>query len=315
MSDNQPIDLGNDVFLIDGFDLGLAGRTGTYVLREPELTIIETSASPSVPYILKGLLELGLRPEEIRYIIVTHIHLDHAGGVGLLLQECPDAQVIVHPKGARHLANPERLIQGARAVYKEKFDSLFDPILPVAEDRIVVKADRESLKIGPNRTLEFFDTPGHANHHFSIYDPKSNGMFTGDTFGIRYHQVEDAGCTLYLPSTSPNQFLPEAMERSIDLIKDLQVDRIYFGHYGMTTDVDDAYRQMKIWLPIFVETAKQLSAQGKGEGEIASALLSRVRDHLTGRSVPQDHPVYQVLQIDLEVCAMGLADYLSKQVK
>ncbi|WP_019122346.1 MBL fold metallo-hydrolase [Brevibacillus massiliensis] len=315
MTDKQPIDLGHDVFLIDGYDLGLAGRTGTYVLREPELTIVETSASPSVPYILTGLRNLGLRPEAIRYIIVTHIHLDHAGGVGLLLQECPDAQVIVHPKGARHLANPERLIQGAKAVYKEKFDRLFNPILPVAEDRIVVKADRETLTIGPNRTLEFFDTPGHANHHFSIYDPKSSGMFTGDTFGIRYHQVEDAGVTFYLPSTSPNQFIPEAMERSIELIKGLQVGRIYFGHYGMTTDVDDAYRQIKHWLPVFVETAKQLAAQGKGEDEIASVLLSRVRDHLTSRNVPQDHQVYQVLQIDLEVCAMGLVDYLSKQVK
>lgn len=138
---NKPIDLGHRIQLIDGYDLGIPGRTGTYVIQEEQLTIVETSASPSVPYILEGFKALGINPSDLKYIILTHIHLDHAGGAGLLLESCPHAKVIVHPKGARHLARPERLIQGARAVYGDKFDELFDPIIPIPEDKLITKAD------------------------------------------------------------------------------------------------------------------------------------------------------------------------------
>ncbi len=315
MVHKNTIDLGKRIRLIDGFDLGIEGRTGTYVILEEELTIVETSASPSIPYVLKGLNELGLHPEDIKYIIVTHIHLDHAGGVGLLLKECPNAKVVVHPKGARHLINPERLIQGAKLVYGDKFDALFNPILPVPEEQILIMEDRDTLKIGENCTLQFFDTPGHANHHFSIYDPVSNGIFTGDTFGIRYQQMEDLGFSLFLPSTSPNQFDPDAMNKSMELIMSLNVERIYFGHFGMSTDVEDVYQQMKYWLPIFVDTAKTLMMDGKGPNEIASSLIKKVEDHLTNRGVPMDHPIFELLRLDLEVCAMGLADYLLKKQK
>jgi len=311
----QPIDLGNRIYLIDGFDLGTAGRTGSYVIKEEELTIVETSASPSVPYILKGLAELKLDPKDVKYIIVTHIHLDHAGGVGLLLEHCPDAKVVVHPKGARHLADPSRLIAGAKAVYGDKFDSLFHPILPVPEERIIVKEDRETLVIGPNCTLQFFDTPGHANHHFSIYDPVSNGIFTGDTIGVRYQQVEEYGTTLYLPSTSPNQFDPQAMLQSLRMIRDLQVDRIYFGHFGMSTEVEEVYKQIEQWLPVYVETAADTFEQGEEATDIALKLFAKVQEHLTNRQVPVDHPVYQLIKLDVDVCAMGLVDYLVKKQK
>ncbi|HET7616397.1 MAG TPA: MBL fold metallo-hydrolase, partial [Bacillales bacterium] len=212
----MPIDLGNRIHLIDGFDLKTPGRTGTYVLQEEELTLVETGPSPSVPYVLAGLNDLGLDPAEVKYIIVTHIHLDHAGGAGLLLQHCPNAKVVVHPRGNRHLADPSRLVAGARQVYGEQFDELFDPIVPIPEDRLIVKDDGETLKIGAECTLRFYDSPGHAKHHFSIYDPVSNGIFTGDTAGVRYHQTQDQGLTFYLPSTSPNQFDPEAMLHSIE---------------------------------------------------------------------------------------------------
>ena len=308
----KPIDLGNRIHVIDGFDLGVSGRTGTYVIQEKELTIVETGSSPAIPHVLKGLQDLELDPKDIKYIIVTHIHLDHSGGAGLLLENCPNATVIVHPKGARHLAHPERLIQGAKAVYGDKFERLFEPILPVPEERIVIKEDGDTLMIGPDCTLQFLDTPGHANHHFSIYDPVSNGIFSGDTIGIRYHQVEDIGFTFYLPTTSPNQFNPALMKESMERIRKLNVERIYFGHFGMSDQVEEVYKQLDEWIPVFVETASDLFQQGKGESEISAALLRQVRQHLQPRRVPDDHGVYDVLRLDLDVCSMGLVDYLRK---
>lgn len=314
MTVNKPSDLGHRIHLIDGYDLGMPGRTGTYVILEDQLTIVETSASPSVPYILEGFKALGLNPLDLKYIIVTHIHLDHAGGAGLLLQSCPNAKVVVHPKGARHLAKPERLIQGARAVYGEDFDRLFDPILPVPEDKLITKADGETLSIGPDCTLQFLDTPGHANHHFSILDPVSNGIFTGDTIGVYYHQLAECGLSSFtLPSTSPNQFNPEAMLDSMKRIQGLGVERIFFGHFGEHNEPEKVYQHIEEWLPLFVETAIEVIRENKDVQELSSRLYNKVHRYLTAQHVPSDHPVFNLMKIDLDVCSMGLIEYVTKK--
>ncbi len=199
----------------------------------------------------------------MKYIIVTHVHLDHAGGAGLLLKECPNATVVVHPRGARHLVNPKKLAAGARAVYGDSFSDLFDPIVPVPEERLLVKEDGKTLSIGENCTLEFLDTPGHAKHHFSIYDPVSNGLFTGDTVGIRYQQLIREGINFFVPSTSPNHFDPDAMKTSINRIRKLGVDRIYFGHFGMTEMVNEALVQVSEWLDILWRLERTPFQKGK----------------------------------------------------
>lgn len=312
MQQTKPIQINERIYLIDGYDLGVAERTGTYVILEEELTIIETGPSPSVKYVKKGLEALGLTLDQVKYIIVTHIHLDHAGGAGVLIKECPNAKVVVHPKGARHLADPDRLIAGAKAVYGEKFAELFDPIIPIPEDRLLVKDDGDTLKIGPNCLLEFLDTPGHAKHHFSIYDPITNGMFTGDTVGIRYEQLVPDGVNLFLPSTSPNQFDPDAMQRAINRMQDRKLDYIYFGHYGMTNTPNEALRQVSEWLDIFVGEAEAIYAEQKGHKELAERLISLVREKLSAQGIPDDHKVYSLIKLDMEVSAMGMIDYLSK---
>lgn len=309
----MPQALGDRVHLIDGFDLNMPGRTGTYVIQEEQLTLVETGPSPSVPHILNGLKQLGLDPAQVTYIIVTHIHLDHAGGAGLLLKDCPNANVVVHPRGARHLADPTRLIAGARAVYNEQFDRLFHPIVPIPEDRLLSQEDGATLPIGPNRTLRFMHTLGHSAHHFSIYDPVSNGIFTGDTAGVRYHQTNDMNLTFYLPSTSPNQFDPEAMLESIQKFRDMQIDKIYFGHYGMTTEVQEALDEVSHWIPQFVECGEKAIANGEGVEGTTQRLKSIVWGYLEEKGVPEDHEVYKILKLDMEVCAMGIADYLEKR--
>lgn len=315
MQHKDPLYLGQRIHLIDGYDMGWPERTGTYVIEEAELTLIETGPSPSVPHIRAGLAKLGYTPEQVKYIIVTHIHLDHAGGAGLFLRECPHATVVVHPQGARHLADPSRLIAGARAVYGDRFDALFDPIVPIPEERLLTRADGETLQIGPDCVLEFLDSPGHAKHHFSVYDPVSNGMFTGDTAGVHYPQLAKDGIHLFLPSTSPNQFDPDEMLGSIARYRDRQLDRIYFGHFGMTERVEDVYRQIEEWLAVFVQEGQAVLAQGLGHEELAQRLLQKVTDHLKTLGVPDNHEVLPILSLDLSVCAMGIVDYLQKKAR
>lgn len=315
----RPVDLGFGISLIDLYDLQTAQRTGAYVFHEEEVTIIETSASPSIPHLLKGLEELSIDLKDVKNIIVTHIHLDHAGGAGVLLKHCPNARVFVHPKGMRHLADPSRLIEGAKAVYGEKFDALFNPIVPILEDRLIAKEDGETLQIGKDRTLTFMHTLGHANHHFSIYDPKSNGIFTGDTAGVFYPQLLSYDVELYLPSTSPNQFDPEAMQASIKRFMSLHPDRIYFGHFGMSTHVQTVWDQLHYWLPIFVQIGRDIVDKQKDKSftekteAVFQLLFDNVQTFLRKRQVPDNADVYKVLQLDLQVCAMGLVDYIEKQ--
>jgi glyoxylase-like metal-dependent hydrolase (beta-lactamase superfamily II) len=304
--------LNERIFIIDGFDLGTAERTGTYVIAEEELTLIDTGGSPAVPHIKKGLSELGYSLEEVKYIIVTHVHLDHAGGAGLLLQDCPNAKVVVHPKGVQHLADPSRLIAGARMVFGEKFDELFDPVVPIPNDRLLVKTEGDTLEIGPSCTLEFWDTPGHAKHHFGIYDPISNGMFAGDTVGIRYPQLIPEGIALFLPSTSPNQFDPQAMQQAIDRFQAADFDAVYYGHYSMAKEPKEALRQVAEWLVVFVEEAEAAMKKGQGPKELALRLQELVREYLQDRGVPDHHEVYSIIELDAEVSAMGLMDFLSK---
>ncbi|WP_110929248.1 MBL fold metallo-hydrolase [Bacillus massiliglaciei] len=309
-------DLGNRIYLIDGHDLNRERRTGTYVIKEQQYVLVETSASPSIPFVLRGLKELDVPLDQISYIILTHIHLDHAGGAGKLLEYCPNAKVIVHPKGARHLSDPSRLIAGAKAVYGESFDTLFDPILPIPKERIIIKNHLETLQLSEDSLLTFYDTPGHANHHMSIHDSVSNGMFTGDTAGIYYRELDQDQIRFFLPSTSPNQFNPEAMLDALSLYEKIGAEKIYFGHYGVSDRPEEVYSQIREWLPVFIETAAEaFHSKETAEQQIAAAsrmLLEKVIIKLTELGVPEKHPVYDILSLDLNVSSQGLIDYLKK---
>ncbi|WP_152656075.1 MBL fold metallo-hydrolase [Oceanobacillus sp. CFH 90083] len=309
----KPMKLHHDISLIDGFDFGVSGRTGAYVIEADQLTIVETGPSPSVPYIKKGLEALGYSFADVKHIIVTHVHLDHAGGAGRLLECCPHATLYVHPRGKRHLAEPNKLAAGARAIYGERFSELYDPIVPAAEERMVEKTEGDTLQIAEERILEFWDTPGHARHHLGIYDPVSNGMFTGDTAGIQYEQLFPHGVNFFLPSTSPNHFDPAAMKKSLQRFREKQLDYIYFGHFGETDLVEEALKQAESWLDIFVKEAEAAVAEGQGYDEIAERLLVYVQSELREQGIDDAHEVYQMIHVDLQLSALGMVDYLQKK--
>jgi len=246
---------------------------------------------------------------------VTHIHLDHAGGAGLFLQSCPNAKLVVHPRGAAHMIDPSRLIRSAKGVYGAEFDRLFDPIVSIDATRIIEVLHEQRLQLGQHH-LTFYHTEGHAKHHVSMLYSATNGLFVGDTTGVRYPEMDEEAIDLIIPSTSPNQYNPETMEQSLKLYEKLQANELYFGHYGAYKNPAEAYRQVRYWTPLFLEEGRKAQAASSQFQEQVHYLDARLKEllfnYLQENGIPSDHPVYQTIPFDTIVSAMGILDYLEK---
>ena len=204
-----------------------------YLLKQKnKVIIIETGTNYSVPYVKEALSQIGLSFSDVSYVIPTHVHLDHAGGAGLLMMQCQNAALVVHPRGARHLIDPSKLVAGAKAVYGEnKFKEYYGEIFPIDANR-VIQADDNFILDFDGRELRFIDTPGHARHHFCIWDKATKSMVTGDTFGISYRDLDHQDELYILPSTSPVQFDPEALIQSINRIMEFKPERVCLTHFS-----------------------------------------------------------------------------------
>ena len=209
------------------------GLAAVHMVEEGgRVAIIDPCTNFTVPAILGALEARGLAPDDVEYVLLTHVHLDHAGGTGALVRQLPRARVVVHPRGARHLADPSRLVAGSIAVYGEsEFHALYGDIVPVAAERIVEAPDNFSLDLR-GRRLHFLDTPGHASHHNAIFDERSRSVFTGDSFGISYREFDVAGLEYVFPTTTPTQFEPDAAHRSLDRIMALAPRACFLMHYS-----------------------------------------------------------------------------------
>ncbi len=232
---------------ITDYDFGISAIDSGYhrprfdaiylIVEGGRAAIIDTGVNASVPHVLAALHAKGLAPEQVEYVMLTHVHLDHAGGARLLLSDLPHAQLTVHPRGARHMADPARLVAGATAVYgAEKMRVLYGDILPVPRERIVETPHQFKLKLN-GREFVFFDTPGHARHHVCILDTQSGHVFAGDTFGLSFRELDSGGRQFVFPTTTPVQFDPEALHRSVDLIAGLRPEAVYVTHYGQVRDI------------------------------------------------------------------------------
>ena len=220
---------------IDVVDSGYYSQdfAAIYLLRQnSKVAIIETGTNYSVPIVENALMKSGLTLLDVSYVVPTHVHLDHAGGAGELMRQCVNARLVVHPRGARHLIDPSKLVAGAMAVYgEEKFKEYYGEIIPIDANR-VTEADDNFILDFDGRELRFIDTPGHARHHFCIWDKTTKTMFTGDTFGISYRDLDHQDDVYILPSTSPVQFDPEALTKSINRIMDFKPERVCLTHFS-----------------------------------------------------------------------------------
>ena len=220
---------------IDVVDSGYYSQdfAAIYLLRQnSKVAIIETGTNYSLPVVEKALMKSGLTLLDVSYVVPTHVHLDHAGGAGELMRQCVNARLVVHPRGARHLIDPSKLVAGAMAVYgEEKFKEYYGEIIPIDANR-VTEADDNFILDFDGRELRFIDTPGHVRHHFCIWDKVTKSMFTGDTFGISYRDLDYQDEVYILPSTSPVQFDPEALIKSINRIMDFKPERVCLTHFS-----------------------------------------------------------------------------------
>ncbi|MFH1044193.1 MAG: MBL fold metallo-hydrolase [Pseudomonadota bacterium] len=222
------IDSGHHRPLLDAIHLLVEGERAA---------IIDSGTNHSVPLVLEAMRRRGLRPEQVDYVILTHIHLDHAGGAGRFMREFPNATLAVHPRGARHMADPGKLIAGTVAVYGEEATrEMYGDILSVPAERILETPHASSISLN-GRELQFLDTPGHARHHVAILDTRSGHVFAGDVFGLSYREMDEGGRQFIVPTTSPVQFDPESYHRSIDLILGVQPEAVYVTHYSQIRDI------------------------------------------------------------------------------
>ncbi len=306
-------DLGSGVQMIDLMEQQERGRSACYVVRGDKIAIIETGSSLSGPYILAGLNELGIEPAQVEYVIVTHIHLDHAGGVGSILPHFPHATVVAHPRAGRHLIDPSRLMQGARAVYGDALERLYGEMLPVPADRLLIRDEGEQLDLGTGHLLTFYDTPGHAKHHFSIHDPAARGIFSGDTVGVRYvQQLTGWDFTCIFPSTSPTDFDRDAVMSSLDKLERLPgVDRIFHTHFGPTEPASLAFARTRKTVDDFDRLARELFTPGMD----ASVLAEAIRDYIRADLAKEGHRVDQLggIELDIGLNAQGMIYVLERE--
>lgn len=200
------------------------------------VAIIEAGSNHSVDRILEVLTKRGWDHAAVSHVIVTHVHLDHAGGAGKLLQALPNASLVVHPHGARHMIDPAKLEAGTRGVYgDEAFEEMYGSLIPVAEERVIIMQDGDELSVGTRR-LRFVDTPGHARHHFCVWDEQTRGWFTGDTFGISYRDLDTIKGAMIFPTTTPIQFDPPALRASVQRLMQADPLCLYLTHFGRVTD-------------------------------------------------------------------------------
>ena len=273
---------------------------------------IDTGTNFAVPRLLAALQALGLDVDAVDYVIPTHVHLDHAGGVGLLMQALPVATVLVHPRGARHLVDPSQLYAGALAVYgQDEMDRSYGRLVPVDAARVQATSDQQTLHLA-GRPLQFFDTPGHARHHHCVWDARSRGWFTGDTFGLSYRELDHAGQAWVMPTSTPVQFDPAALKRSIARLLALSPRCMYLTHYGRVGDVPRLAALLDEQIDAMVALALSLRHAQDRHARLKLALAALYRAQLQRHGLADIDAGLAGLALDIELNAQGLGVWLDR---
>jgi len=274
------------------------------------IAIVDTGTQYSEPQVRKALDQLDLDYTNVDFIMLTHIHLDHAGGASTLMQLCPNANLVVHPKGARHISQPEKLIAGSISVYGEaEFYKMYGQIDPIDPARIIQPKDGETIDFA-GRALTFIDSPGHAYHHHCIIDQQSNSIFTGDTFGVGYRVLRSDDHAFLALSTTPVQFDPAALHASIDKIMSYEPQYLYLTHYSALKPTARIVAGLHEQIDDFINLTQQIA--DKPDGDFVKQLESAIADYLVQRCLNElpnidKETAQQCFKLDAMLNAQGLA--------
>ena len=286
------------------------------IVEEGRAAFVDTGTNFAVPRLLAALDDLGLSREAVDYVIPTHVHLDHAGGAGLLMQALPRATMLAHPRGARHMIDPAALYQGALAVYGQAaMDREYGSLVPVPADRVQATDDGMTVHLA-GRPLQFIDTPGHARHHHCIWDERSQGWFTGDTFGLSYREFDTVAGAWVLPTSTPVQFEPEALRASITRLLAHAPHCMYLTHYGrvggQAGDVERLAGMLFAQLDDMVALGHRLRDAPERHEALKAGLAALVRQQLQQHGVADVEAGLAGLALDIELNAQGLAIWLDR---
>lgn len=271
-----------------------------------ECAFIEAHTSHALPKLLSALAENGKRPEQVRWVVITHAHLDHAAGASALMAACPNATLLAHPRAARHMVRPEKLVASATSVYgAERFRTLYGTITPIPETRVRALADGESFPLG-DATLTVFHTAGHANHHFVVDDPALDTVYTGDTFGLVYPALQHHG-RFAMPSTSPTNFDAPLARQSIDRVLSLGRRAVALTHFDAYEDANAIAAQ----LGRFIDRAGTWVDEAARGTETAAEMTARFA-RAWEKAIAEEAPAFgeverAFLAFDVDLNAQGLA--------
>lgn len=289
----------------------LIGDNGHYAF-------IESGTSLSVPLLLDALQQRGVPRDAVDYVMPTHVHLDHAGGAGALMRELPNARLVIHPRGARHMIDPSVLIAGATAVYGEAMmRATYGEILPVPKERVLVAdvaAGRDfELDVG-HRRLTFIDAPGHARHHYAIWDVASRGWFSGDVFGLSYREFDHAGRNYLMPTTSPVQFDPVAWQATLARMLAAHPAHVFLTHYSRIDAVAELADDLRAGLAAYQRIARAHATAPDRHARIYTDLMEFHLDQLRARGNPlPEARQRELLDVDVEINTQGLEVWLDRE--
>lgn len=286
------------------------------IVQDGRAAFVDTGTNFSVPRLLAALEALGVARDHVDWVIPTHVHLDHAGGVGALMRELPRAQVLVHPRGARHLVDPSALYAGALAVYGQaEMDRNYGTLVPVEASRVLTSTDGGRVTLA-GRALETIDTPGHARHHHCIWDEASRGWFTGDTFGLSYREFDSPAGAWILPTTTPVQFEPEALQASIARLMAREPQCMYLTHYGRVTDVPRLAGLLLAQLEQLVSRARALQHAPQRTQALREAVLEVHLSSLAAHGCPMPREQAQsLLELDVTLNVQGIEAWLDRDAR
>jgi len=303
------VDFAEGIHLVDADYLRPGLAAIHLIVERGRAALVDTGTSRSLPGVLTALSELGLSAGAVDYVILTHVHLDHAGGAGAMMRAFPKARLVVHPRGARHMIDPAKLIEGATAVYGADYIAeVYPDILPVEEARVDEAPEGAEFRLA-GRKLTCFDAPGHAYHHIIIREGKTGGIFTGDVFGLSYRELDVEGRQFVFPTTTPTQFDPEAMRATVQRIVALAPPAVYQTHYGKFIDVAGGAKELLRRLDHIVELAQ---SGGDLKAAMTGYLLAEARAH--GCALPGEK-LLELWATDLELNTQGLTYWLEKSAR
>jgi glyoxylase-like metal-dependent hydrolase (beta-lactamase superfamily II) len=314
MNEKKYEDLGEGITCIDTGYKRPQAAAAYLVIENARAGFVDTGTFHSVSRLLAVLRDKGLSPEQVDYVMPTHVHLDHAGGAGELMRQLPNAKLVIHPRGARHMIDPQKLIKGVIGVYGEdNFQRQFGTIIPVPEERVIIAEDEFTIELD-GRKLVFLDTPGHASHHYCVWDDYSKSFFTGDSFGLSYRELDVEGKAFIFPTTSPVQFKPEVWIKTLDKLAKYSPEKIQLTHYGQIRDVERLMGELRNGIDVFTHIACECKRRRSRYECIRTGLLdfliAALRRHGLQWSVEE---VENFLRMDLKLNSQGLEVWLDRR--